>query len=214
MNWWVHAAEAAAGRTSKTSSRTTKEPTEPETPGGAPPRERVNMKKVITSIMIVEVEVVATARAVVNIVGVVVTRAVVKRVGVARTFAAREVEEDEDTDATEAVELAILTAIAVADEATDVAVTDVATELVDAVVLLLNVIVQLVAAPLPSSWHTTGWKGIADGGQVSCVNDMRYLSQRKVKRLFPTHASGVVVPVKTVSNPLRNAGATETMSWQ
>jgi hypothetical protein len=152
----VHAAEAAAGRTSKTSSRTMNEPTEPETPGGAPPRERVKMKKVITSIIIVEVEVVATVRAVVDFVGIVVAMAVVERVGVVRTFTA-----------TEVVELAILTAREVADEATDVAVTDVATGLVDAVVLLLNVIVQLVAAPLPSSWHTTGWKGIADGGQVS-----------------------------------------------
>jgi hypothetical protein len=162
----VHAAEAAAGRTSKTSSRTMNEPTEPETPGGAPPRERVKTKKVITSIIIVEVEVVATVRAVVDFVAVVVAMAVVERVGVVRTFTAREVDE-EDTEATEVVELAILTAREVADEATDVAVTDVATEPADAVVLLLNVIVQLVAAPLPSSWHTTGWKGIADGGQVS-----------------------------------------------
>jgi hypothetical protein len=194
-----------------------KEPTEPETPGGAPPRERVKMKKVITSIIIVEVEVVATVRAVVDFVGVMVARAVVERVGVVRTLTAKE-DDEEDTETTEVamevVALAILTAREVADEATDVALTDDATELVDAVVLLLNVIVQLVAAPLPSSWHTTGWKGIADGGQVSWVNDMRYLSQRKVKRLFPTHASGVVVPVKAVSKPLRNAGATETMSWQ
>jgi hypothetical protein len=41
---------------------------------------------------------------------------------------------------------------------------------------------------------------------------MRYLSERKVKRLFPTHASGVVAPVKMVSKPLRKAGATETIS--
>jgi hypothetical protein len=192
-----------------------KEPSEPETPGGAPPRERVKMKKVITSIIIVEVEVVATVREVVDFVGVVVVRAVVERAGVVTSLTAKEDDEEEDTDTTEvetkAVELAIFTA---REEATDVAVTDDATELLNAVVLLLKVIVQLVAAPLPSSWHTTGWKGIADGGQVSCVNDMRYLSQRKVNRLFPTHASGVVVPVKMVSKPFRNAGATETISWQ
>jgi hypothetical protein len=50
---------------------------------------------------------------------------------------------------------------------TDVAfVTEVA---IVAVVLVVfaRVIVQEVAAPFPSRWHTTGWNGIADGGHVN-----------------------------------------------
>jgi hypothetical protein len=35
------------------------------------------------------------------------------------------------------------------------------------VVVFARVIVQEVAAPFPSSWHTTGWNGIADGGHVN-----------------------------------------------
>ena len=49
---------------------------------------------------------------------------------------------------------------------------------------------------------------------MSCVKDMRYRSQRKVKRLVPTQVSGEAWLLKTVSKPFKNAGATETISAQ
>ncbi len=56
LNWWVQAWEAAEGRSTKTSSRTRKPlPLLERTDGGAPPRERVKMKKVTTSVMTVVV---------------------------------------------------------------------------------------------------------------------------------------------------------------
>ena len=68
------------------------------------------------------------------------------------------------------------------------------------------------ATPLPSSWQTTGCT--AAGGHLSCVSDMRYRSHRKVKRLFPTLAAGLIWPIKAVWKPLRNGGATLTILLQ
>lgn len=65
LNWCVQAAEAAEGRSTKTSSRTMKEPMLPWTPGGAPPRERKKTKKETTSTKTVVVEAVVASAVVV-----------------------------------------------------------------------------------------------------------------------------------------------------
>ncbi len=179
---------AADGRSAKTSSKTTKPSSPNVTPGAGEPRERKNTKKVMTSTTTVLVEAVEVRTRVGDVVTALATAA-------AEVIRALEVGE---TMATLALVLTVATAAAV--EAV--------------VVLFCRVMTQDVATPLPLSWQTTGWKGIALGGQVSCVKDMRYRFARKVKRLVPTQASGVVCPAKIVSNPLRNGGATETISWQ
>jgi hypothetical protein len=55
LNWCMHAAEAAPGRSMKISSRTMKDPMFPVTPGATPPRLRTKTKKEMTSTMIVVV---------------------------------------------------------------------------------------------------------------------------------------------------------------
>ena len=62
MNWCVQAAEAADGRSTKISSRTTKESMLPVTPGATPPRLRTKTKNETTStrtvaVLVVEMEV-------------------------------------------------------------------------------------------------------------------------------------------------------------
>ena len=189
----MQAAEAADGRSMKISSRTINSPLALlVTPGVTPPRERTKMKK----------ETISTTTVVVLV--VVVEAVVVARADVVAKDAveARDVVEAKDVVARDRAE--------VVPAAASLAV--VLRVVFDAVVVLFErVIVQEVAAPLASVWQTTGWKGMAEGGQVSCVKDMRYLSHKKVKRLFPTQASGVVLPLNTPSKPFKKAGATATI---
>jgi hypothetical protein len=106
-----------------------------------------------------------------------------------------------------------VTSLAASD--VDEVATEAATEVFVAfvvVAVLASVITHDVAAPLPSSLQTIGWK--AAGGQVSCVKDMRYRSQRNVNRLFPTHVSGEGWMMKMLSKPFRNGGAAEIVSLQ
>jgi hypothetical protein len=75
LNWWVQAAEAADGRSTKTSSRTRNSPTLPVTPGMVPPRLRTKTKKETTStrtvvVLVVEMDVVASAEVVVLVAAV------------------------------------------------------------------------------------------------------------------------------------------------
>jgi hypothetical protein len=180
------------------------------TPGGAPPRERVKMKKVTISTRIVVVFVVFVARDV-------VVGSVDVALAVVRSFVAKEVASwvvDRDW----VVEFAKILATDVATEVAEVCVTKAVVEAFEMVefagveVVSASVMTQEVAAPLPSTWQTTGWK--AAGGQVSCVRDIRYRSHMNVNRLLPTVAAGVVCVMNTLSKPLKKGGATATMLVQ
>jgi hypothetical protein len=250
LNWCVHAAEAADGRSMNTSSRTMNsrvwELGFGRTPGGEPPRERVKMKKVTTSMIIVVVFVVVAAREVMvgfveavsavvrSLVGREVARAVVESalvefvpaarvavprflvefVATARVAVARALVEFV-TNASCVVDKACVVEFATTLAAKEVVEAFVAKAVVEAlpvVELAGSEITQEVAAPFPSTWQTTGWK--AAGGHVSCVKDIRYLSHRKVNRLLPTVAAGVVCVMNTLWKPLKNGGAMVTMFWQ
>jgi hypothetical protein len=181
------------------------------------------MKNVTTSMIIVVVFVVVAARAV--MVGFVeVVSAVVRRL-VGRAVVERALVEFVTT-ARVAVPRALVEFVIIASCVDKACVVEFATTLAtvvafvaEAVVKALlvvelagSVITQEVAAPFPSTWQTTGWK--AAGGQVSCVKDIRYLSHKKVNRLLPTVAAGVVCVVNTLWKPLKNGGAMVTMFWQ
>jgi hypothetical protein len=227
-----------------TSSRTMNSRLEEEgfgnTPGGAPPRERVKMKKVTISTRIVVVFVVFVARDVVvgsvDVALAVVRSFVAKEVAswvvdrdwvvefakILATDVATEVAEAWVTkavvEAFEMVEFATILATDVATEVAEVCVTKAVVEAFEMVefagveVVSASVMTQEVAAPLPSTWQTTGWK--AAGGQVSCVRDIRYRSHMNVNRLLPTVAAGVVCVMNTLSKPLKKGGATATMLVQ
>jgi len=264
LNWCVHAAEAADGRSMNTSSRTMNsrvwELVFGRTPGGEPPRERVKMKKVTTSMIIVVVFVVVAARAVIVgfvevvsavvrwLVGrdvaesalvefvatarvavprglvefvttarVAVPRGLVEFVATARVAVARALVElvanaSCVVDKACVVEFATTLATEGAKEAVEAFMAKAVVEALLVVELAGSVITQEVAAPFPSTWQTTGWK--AAGGHVSCVKDIRYLSHRKVNRLLPTVAAGVVCVMNTLWKPLKNGGAMVTMFWQ
>ena len=168
----MQAADAADGRSTKTSSSTMNSRLEElgfgRTPGGAPPRERVKMKNVTTStimVVVVWVEVVWVVR---DVVGVVVARDV--RIFVGREVASKVVLRTlVGSDVVRAVVERAVVEFAVTIFATVVAREVAAREVVEGFVVVelvvASVMTQDVAAPLPSTWQTTGWK--AAGGHVS-----------------------------------------------
>jgi hypothetical protein len=137
------------------------------TPGGAPPRERVKMKNVTTSTIMVVVVWVEVFWVVRDVVGVVAARDV--RIFVGREVASKVVLRTlVGSGVVRAVVERAVVEFAVTIFATVVA-SEVAREVVEDFVVVelvvASVMTQDVAAPLPSTWQTTGWK--AAGGHVS-----------------------------------------------
>jgi hypothetical protein len=201
LNWWVQAAEAADGRSTKTSSSTMNSRLEElgfgRTPGGAPPRERVKMKNVTTStimVVVVWAEVVWVVRDVIGVVAardvrIFVGREVASKV-VLRTLVGSGVVRAVVERAVVEFAVTIFATVVASEVAREVVAREVVGDFVVVELVVASVMTQDVAAPLPSTWQTTGCK--AAGGHVSWVKDMRYRSHKNVKRLLPTQASGVV----------------------
>jgi hypothetical protein len=167
----------------------------PVTPGAGEPRESVKVKKVMTSTSMVFAAAVVTATADEVMAGMedaaVVTAIAEERAAVvlaaeateltalapalevAKVVAATEAlladaaEVALDDATTEAALDDATTEAALDDATTEAALDDATTEAEETVELPVRVMVQDVAAPLPSTLHTTGCTGIAEGGQVS-----------------------------------------------
>jgi hypothetical protein len=190
----VQAKEAADGRSTNVSSRTRKAPSEPVIPGAMPPRERTKMKKEITSTTIVVVVMAVERAAVVETedddVAILIelleveANTTLELVEILELIETLELDATSDvatTDVAREVVALLKTAEVVAtsfvptpvprlSDETDVAFVTpftIVAVVLFFVVVFARVIVQEVAAPFPSSWHTTGWNGIADGGHVN-----------------------------------------------